>query len=1090
MAGRLRDDHIRFVLSLEAKGVDSELYKLSSATEKLSKETEFLKRRLNESENSYAAAEAKIKSYTTANMLGTKAHKKALEDLARAKSQIEEYSKKIKENTEQIAQNNTRSEELIQTLRIEDMTMNQLKNAAKDLEKQLNNTSKSTDPEVYAELEKQLTEVRQRMRELRTGSESVQTTMGQLQETNKAVDKSFFSLSKGGLSVFIGNMMTKAVGVMKEYIAKGIEWVKTGVDMAASAEGVIRAFNRFNDKKLLGNLREASSGVLSDLDLMKKALQAKELHFPIEHMATLLDYAGRQAVDLDRDINTVIDSLIHGIGNESTRVLNRYGIDMNRVRQEVKKTGDFTSAVMKIMTEEIEKQGKVALTASDKAAVSAAKWENAQLKLGQKLLFVKNIWTAFSGESADTFNNIIDKYLPLVLTGTENMINRLIDLYNNTKVVRVYVQYMIAAWKTFFDLFKHNIKYSIELFKAFIDIVETGFNFDPKGMFDAFNNFNKKVRETAKGTFVDIKKNFQEAFDSMDVKLDHVEFKEYIEAVGNYAGATKKTLREVTGESLKQKKELNLILEGLETAHQKKMGDIKQQYLKGDIKSEAEYNRKLYSQEQAYYLLREEALEDYLKKTTDKELKSDIVNQISELQGKRLDKEIAYRKELEKILLDANPLGKERQEYEERLEAVGLFEAAMLREKGESGEALEKLTEDQLKALELLEKQHQDNIKKIKEAGAAQAKKDAEARFLEGDGTDENPGFKKRKEEMQLELNDLMAQSAANPKVFDAEMAVHVQKLKMINEEIEARRAAGLETTKQVEQLGKIEAGMTSTISKELQKRNAQFEKYGNSVGQAMGKVITGQENALRAFGDASIDIVFDVLSKIIEAELIKVMASSTSAIMRATAEAMATPQSALTFGASGFATAAILTGAITAATVAAKAALKGLLGKKKGSSSSGSSDSKSSGSITVKKDGFAEGGFHEGYTGSGAKYDVKGVFPDGQPYHAGEYIIPKEELKVPWINNLVRKVDATRLKRTGRNPLPEGFAEGGYHDVGMNPGTSGMFGSGMVEQEMLELLRYLKENGIDARTYFGDTEYQARLNRLHEENSQFSKKQ
>lgn len=44
------------------------------------------------------------------------------------------------------------------------------------------------------------------------------------------------------------------------------------------------------------------------------------------------------------------------------------------------------------------------------------------------------------------------------------------------------------------------------------------------------------------------------------------------------------------------------------------------------------------------------------------------------------------------------------------------------------------------------------------------------------------------------------------------------------------------------------------------------------------------------------------------------------------------------------------------------------------------------------------------------------------------------------------------------------------------------------VQSEILELLRYLKANGIDARTYFGDTEYQARLQRVNETNKRFSR--
>ena len=79
---------------------------------------------------------------------------------------------------------------------------------------------------------------------------------------------------------------------------------------------------------------------------------------------------------------------------------------------------------------------------------------------------------------------------------------------------------------------------------------------------------------------------------------------------------------------------------------------------------------------------------------------------------------------------------------------------------------------------------------------------------------------------------------------------------------------------------------------------------------------------------------------------------------------------------------------------------------------------------------GYAEGGFHEsgGYTGNGNKYDVAGYFPDGKPYHKGEYVVAQNEMKNPDVVNMVRSIEGVRRKRTSTNATA-GFAEGGYHD-------------------------------------------------------------
>lgn len=385
----------------------------------------------------------------------------------------------------------------------------------------------------------------------------------------------------------------------------------------------------------------------------------------------------------------------------------------------------------------------------------------------------------------------------------------------------------------------------------------------------------------------------------------------------------------------KQKKALNLALESLETTHQNRLTDIKKQYRDGEITSESDFNQKIFAQDQAYYILRDELLTNFLKTVSDKELRSDIEKQIAIQQQKRLDDELRYRKKVEQILLDANPEEKERVAYENRLRDAGLFNVDR-----------EKLSAESLQALELLEKQHQNNIDKIQKQGAAMAKADAETKFKES--------FEAQKEKLQEELNVLMADAATlSSHTFEAEMLIHQKRLELIRAEMKARSEAGLDISKQQKAQGKEEANMTATVRKEVERRSALYAKHGDAVGQTLGQVMTGQVDMLEGFGSTTLDIMFDIISEIIQGELTKVMATSTSAIMRATAEAMATPGSALTFGAKGFATAAILTGAITAATAVAKSALKGMLGKRGGKSSGSSSDgggSSSSGSMTIKQ--------------------------------------------------------------------------------------------------------------------------------------------
>lgn len=556
------------------------------------------------------------------------------------------------------------------------------------------------------------------------------------------------------------------------------------------------------------------------------------------------------------------------------------------------------------------------------------------------------------------------------------------------------------------------------------------------------------------------------------------------------------TDKEINKALQKQKEDLSLMLENLETKHQERLFAIKKQYAEGSIKSESEFNTKTFAQEQAYYLLREQALIAFSKKVTDKALKSDINKQIADLQNKRIDQEIKFQAKLEQIILDANPEAKEKLQYENRLRDYELF--GYTREKlnleiAAAGSDQEKeLLQKKLEVFELLEKQHNDNMVKIRKDDRSKAKAEANQIFEEN--------FKARKNALTQELSNdeqnlnllkgigaLTAEEA-----FNTEVALQQKRLSLIREEVEARRQAGLDVTNILNTQHSEELALTDLYIKEFNRRSQMYIQYGETLGSALGNIISNQEDALKAFGDASIDILFDILAQIIQVELMKVMASSTSSIMRATAEAMSTPTSALTFGASGFATAAILTGAITAATVVAKTALKGMLGKGRNSSStSSSSGSGSSGQITVK----------QAATG---KYDVIGQ-QDGKLYKnvpfagpaqtgmvykptlvgesGAELVVSSPDMKALQKHiNYPLIVQAINDARNGHVPQRATGKYDGLSNANNSPQQD------PVQSEMLELLRYLRTNGIDARTYFGDTEYQARLNRVNETNKRFSR--
>ncbi|MDR2086108.1 MAG: phage tail tape measure protein, partial [Dysgonamonadaceae bacterium] len=175
----------------------------------------------------------------------------------------------------------------------------------------------------------------------------------------------------------------------------------------------------------------------------------------------------------------------------------------------------------------------------------------------------------------------------------------------------------------------------------------------------------------------------------------------------------------------KQREALKDALEAIEKNHSEEMAKIKKQYLAGEIKTEYDYNQAVLAQQDTFDEERKKKINDLLKTVlTDKDVRIEAQKQIADIDQKTLDRQIEQAKKLKKLLLDADPVEAEKQAYENRLRELGLFDKKQ-----------EDMTDEQKEALELLEKQHQENLNKIdakgvreklKELDAAQAEEEAQ----------------------------------------------------------------------------------------------------------------------------------------------------------------------------------------------------------------------------------------------------------------------------------------------------------------------------------------------------------------------------
>lgn len=182
--------------------------------------------------------------------------------------------------------------------------------------------------------------------------------------------------------------LAAAVGVAFT-VDRVIAFARESVKLAASAEGVERAFRRVGSPQLLEGLRQATRGTVSDLQLMQNAVKASNFQIPLENLASLFKFAQARARETGESVDFLVDSIILGIGRKSPLILDNLGISAVALREkfnglsaEAAGVGDVARAVGEIADAELLKMGEQADTTADKLARLNAQFVNLKTGIG------------------------------------------------------------------------------------------------------------------------------------------------------------------------------------------------------------------------------------------------------------------------------------------------------------------------------------------------------------------------------------------------------------------------------------------------------------------------------------------------------------------------------------------------------------------------------------------------------------------------------------------------------------------------------------------------------------------------------------
>ena len=348
----LTEDEIRYTVDVKTADAQKAIYTLEQQSKKLRSEN---KARLSQMISLEAAGRKESEAYRN------------------LKKQYSETSKEIRSLTSRISEQTSQ-------INILDMSMVQLKKQQKSLQKEMDNTVKSLNPEAYGVLEQRLMDVNSRISELKQNARS----LGEL-ASDDTVN-----------GVLLGNLLTKGAELFgekaREFKDSIAELINGGLEMAEQADGVTKAFNGLNQEGLLDNLRKATKGTVNDVQLMTAAVQANDFRIPLEDLGKYLEFAQLKAQQTGQSVDYMTNSIVTGLGRKSPLILDNLGISAAEISEKTKETGDFMKAVAEIVDTQLAEAGETYISAADRAAQKTVELQNAQKALGDEILPLKEQW--------------------------------------------------------------------------------------------------------------------------------------------------------------------------------------------------------------------------------------------------------------------------------------------------------------------------------------------------------------------------------------------------------------------------------------------------------------------------------------------------------------------------------------------------------------------------------------------------------------------------------------------------------------------------------------------------------------------------
>lgn len=1024
----LSEDEIKYIVSAETSKAQKEIHELSKANKELASEN---RKRL----DSLVELEAQGKK-------NTKEYQQLRKEYDAERKQINQNNKLIAERTRQ--------------LDVNAMSMVQLRKQAKDLKRELDNTAQALEPERYAELEAELAKVNGRMTELKT-------RVGEVKQEAQG-----FSFKDWFLGTAVSRVLVDSLQQMATWFRNV---AAEGVEMAQAADGVTRAFRQLDDGHILDNLRKATKGTVTDLDLMKAAVQAKDFRIPLEDLGKYLQFAQLKAQQTGQSVEYMTNSIVTGLGRKSVMILDNLGISASEVNEQIKQGAGFTQAVANIVDKQLAAAGENYISAADRASAAAVNFKNKQLELGQALLPVKErfeevfnfgvsrlmdlaTWIAKNLDVIGPLTTAIGAYVLAMKAAAaisalhvKSLIQEKVQMLTNISVTKA----ATTAVKAFNASLKANL---IGLFVSALASAATYFVLFRKSADSATSSL-----KDANAELMNEQRALSDTFDALKKAGEGTdERRRLIDEINQKYGEYMPNL-------LSEKSSLDEIEAAYRNVNNAMVANIALKYKKQE--ADAATEEAAQRQTDALEAIRQRVLQvSGATQQNAVDAQSAVRSMTATYQQAGYTWQKAFNSIYDSInaqFFGGKGLGSKASEelqsyvksyYQMRkdIKAIDDKYAVWQQSSATSGATTTPTTTSTTTSTEnkkeTIKQQVVDEQKARQEALQQELENENELYYRQQmqlrdaylSSNDEHLQTQEQYnqqlqmlEQMHLQrMLELSGLSADQRRQILAQLADF--SIKCLNDQRAANeqynRQQQADREKREQETNASNERITQKEQEEYRRRIATYKQYGQQLGDAMGKVISGQEDMLSAFADTAIDMVFEVIEKVVEAKILEATATATTSVAKSTAESFATTDSVLSFGASGAARAAVMSALIMGALAAAKSALKGML---RGSKSSSSSSSSSASKVTrsqVTATGRESGGTvdvrrrQDGRLFTGADYDPSRrgfidrptvIVGEGPAGHSKEWVASNAAVSNPTVAPLLQYLDQAQQAGTIR---------------------------------------------------------------------------